>query len=201
MSIIVASGQAISDNLLNHSISKQMYTIPKAQRFHEFKKCSSSTFLYNIPDKMSTRKAFIGYGTKSDFTKDKDSNPPFYNIARLFETPHPTAPKYSFGLGRNYFKKVVVGNEVSNPVNISPGPAQYNYLVPFGKGSSAYTVPKNRSLKAGQGEVISPGPAKYVNNLNINLEGRYTLSRFRNSPMNGWSLSKSQRFKYNCKYI
>lgn len=201
MSIIVASGDAISKNLLNHSSSKQMYTFSKTPRFKEFKKSSSASFFYDIPAKVSTRKAFIGYGTKSDFTKDKDTNAPFYHVPRIFEGPHPTAPKYSFGLGRNYFKKVVVEGEISNPVSCSPGPAQYNYLKPFGSTAPKYSVPKNSILTAGQGKVVSPGPARYYDNININPEGRYTLSKFPNSSRTGWSLSRSTRFRYFCKFL
>lgn len=200
MSIIVASGDAISKNLLNHSSAKQMYTFSKTPRFQELKKSSSASFLYDIPPKVSTRKAFIGYGTKSDFTKEKDTNAPFYRVPRIFEGPHPTAPKYSFGLGRNYFKKVVVEGEISNPVSCSPGPAQYNYLKPFGSQALKYSVPKNTSLTAGLGKVVSPGPARYYDNININPEGRYTLSKFPNSRRTGWSLSRSNRFNYFCKF-
>lgn len=200
MSIIVASGDVISKNLLNHSSAKQMYTFSKTPRFQELKKSSSSSFFYNIPPQVSTRKAFIGYGNKSDFTKDKDTNAPFYQVPRIFEGPHPTAPKYSFGLGRNYFQKCVVEGEISTPVSCSPGPAQYNYLKPFGSTALKYSVPKNTLLTAGLGKVVSPGPARYVNNLNINPEGRYPYSRFVNSRRTGWSLSKSARFKYFCNF-
>lgn len=202
MSLIVASGDAISNHLLNHSQSKQMYSFGRATRFPEIKRsASSSTFFYNIPDKMSKRKTFIGYGNKSDFTKFKDTNAPFYQVKRMFENRDDGTPKYSFGLGRSYFQKTVVGNSVSNVDSISPGPAKYNYLRPFGSFSPKYTMPKNKVLFAGEGYVDSPGPAKYTNNLIINDLGKYTLSKFKNSPRNGWSLSRSQRFKYNCKNI
>ena len=202
MSLIVATGDPISHHLLNHSKSKQLYTFSKAARFPEIKRsASSATFLYNIPNKMSQRKTFIGYGNKSDFTKFKDTNAPFYQVKRMFETKDDGVPKYSFGLGRSYFQKVVVGNEISSPESISPGPAQYNYLKPFGNFSPRYTMPKNKVLFAGEGYVDSPGPAKYVNNLNINTKGIYTLSKFKNTPVNGWSLSRTPRFKYNCKFF
>lgn len=206
MSIVAVSGQAISDNILNHSISKQMYSFPKTKRFHEMKKCSSATFLYNIPNKMSKRKAFIGYGSKVDFTNMNKTNTPYYKITRIFDGKQqmtPDAPKYTFGLGRNYFQKVVINKKISKIESISPGPAKYSYLKPFGSFSPKYSVPKNKVKKLSLGEIISPGPAKYKNNLNINPQGLYSLSRFHNSPCNGWSLSKTQRFSYNCnnKYL
>ena len=201
MSVIVASGQSISNNLLNHSLSKQMYSFPKSKRFQTLKKSSSETFLYDIPTMMSKRKAYIGYGKKYDFTKGKDSNPPYYNIARIFETPHPTAPKYTFGIARDYYKKVVVGNEVSTPQKVSPGPARYSYLKPFGSEAPKYTMNKRYPLKALMGRVNSPGPARYSNNLSINVDGKYSLSKYANTPRAGWSLSKVKRFKYDCKIL
>lgn len=201
MSLIVSTGDWISHNLLNKSTSKQMYSFGRAARFPEIRRsASSSTFFYNIPESKSTRKAAIGYGTKSDFTKFKDTNAPFYRVKRSFDDPkNEGSPSYSFGLGRNYFKKVVVGNAVSNPESVSPGPAQYNYLKPFGIYSPKYSMPKNKVAFAGEGVVDSPGPARYTNNIIINTEGKYSLSKYKNTPVNGWSLSRSQRFKYSCK--
>ncbi len=37
MSIIVASGEAISKSPLNHSTSKQMFSFPKAERFQKLR--------------------------------------------------------------------------------------------------------------------------------------------------------------------
>ena len=199
MSIIVASGQTISNHLQNHSVSKQMYSFPKAPRFHSLKKCSSATFLYNIPNMMSTRKTYIGYGNKSDFTKGSNGNAPHYNVARLFEGPHPDAPKYTFGIARDFYKKVVVGNEISMPEKIAPGPGKYSYLKPFGSQAPKYTMNKRYPFKTHDGDINSPGPAKYYNNININPDGKYTLSRYSNTPRSGWSLSRVQRFKYDCK--
>lgn len=155
MSIVVASGDVISRNLLNHSSAKQMYTFNKTPRFHALRKCSSATFFYNIPDKMSRRRAYIGYGIKSDFTKSKKTNSPYYEVQRMFEGPRifegvlNEAPKFSFGLGRNYFQKCVVGGKTSKIETISPGPARYSYLLPFGTFSPKYSVPKNKNIKAG----------------------------------------------------
>lgn len=201
MSIIVASGQTISNNLQNTSKSKQMFSFPKQRRFHELKKCTSATFLYDIPDKMSKRKAYIGYGMKSDFTRGRDYNTPHYNVARLFDGPHPDAPKYTFGIARDYYKRVVVGNDISNPEKIAPGPGKYSYLKPFGSQSPKYTMMKRYPFQGYNNSVNTPGPAKYVNNITINPEGKYTLSKYANTRRAGWSLSKIERFKYDCKYI
>lgn len=195
MSFILASGEAISNSQLNHSCSKQMYSFPKTPRFQSLKRSTSATFIYNIPSMMSQRKAYIGYGHKSDFTKGKDINVPYYSIARLFETPHPTAPKYTFGVSREHFRKVLVNKRIAEPPK-SPGPARYSYLKPFGSEAPKYTMNKRYPLKAMMGRVNSPGPARYNNNININKEGRYTLSQFSNTPKSVWSLSKVKRLDY-----
>ena len=201
MSIIVSSGESICNNLQNHSKAKQMYTFPKDTRFKEVKKTSSNSFFYNIPPMVSKRMASIGYGTKSDFTKYTKSAAPYYQVKRLFDTNLPSMPSYSMGIGRSYYGKVVVNNAISDNTSCSPGPAKYNYLKPFGYNSPKFSIPKNRSTKASIGYVDSPGPAKYINNLNINGTGHYVLSKFSNSRMNGWSLSRSKRFKYTCIYV
>lgn len=207
MSIVVASGETISRNLLNHSASKQMYSFSKTPRFHQLRRCTSATFLYDIPNKMSKRKAYIGYGIKSDFTTTKKTNSPYYKVQRMFEGPRlfegllAEAPKYSFGLGRNYFQKCVIGNKTSKIETISPGPGRYSYLVPFGNFSPQYSVPKNSNNLAGLGKVVSPGPAKYYNCININPQGKYTLSKFVNTPKAPWSMARSNRFKYYGKII
>lgn len=201
MSVVVASGEAISNNILNHSVSKQMYSFPKAPRFRELKKSSSSTWFYNIPNMMSTRKTFIGYGEKFDFTKTKRYNVQLYDVSRVNDSLHPTSPKYSFGLGRDFYKKAVISKENLTPDKVSPGPAKYNFSTKFGEEAPKYTMRKRYPLKMLQGKKGSPGPARYNNNININPEGRYTLSKFLNSPRAGWSLSKSKRFDYNCKFF
>lgn len=198
MSIVVASGEAISKNLLNHSSSKQMYSFPRTPRFLTLKKCSSATFFYNIPESLSDRKAALGYGNKKDFTKTKKTNTPYYMVPRIFEAHQGEGtPKYSFGLGRNYFEKVVVGNgKMSTSETISPGPGRYNFLKPFGNFSYKYSIPKNAIKTAGLGKVVSPGPANYSDPLKLNPQGKYSSSKFRNTRASGWSLSRLNRFNY-----
>ena len=197
MSVIVSSGEAISNSILNHSCSKQMYSFPKTVRFHALKRCTSATFLYNIPNKMSTRKAYIGYGKKSDFTKGNPYNVGYHNVSISFYSPKKNAPKYTFGISRDFYKKVVVNNQLPPGTSTTPGPNKYTYTKPFGSQAPKYTIVKRYPTPQLQGRVNSPGPAKYKNNLNINPNGRYTLSSFTNTPRSAWGLSKVNRFNYN----
>ena len=76
-----------------------------------------------------------------------------------------------------------------------------NYLKAFGNFSPHYSVPKNRNKLAGLGFVDSPGPAKYYDSININPRGKYSLSKFVNTPKTPWSQARSQRFAYFSKII
>lgn len=83
MSIIIASGETISKNVLNKSTSKQMYSFPKENRFRMTKSSTCNNF-YNLPNVLSTRSTTLGYGTKYDFTRcNKDKNAPYYNELRF----------------------------------------------------------------------------------------------------------------------
>ena len=87
MSIIVSTPDGICNALSNNSKSKMLYSFPKNRRFKEYTKplCES---IYNIPDMFSKRKAALGYGEKSDFTKDKAKSPApnSYQINNFFDT-------------------------------------------------------------------------------------------------------------------
>ena len=200
MSITVLSGQGISNHSLNHSVSKQMYSFPKSPRFRVINKSSSATFLYNIPSKVSQRKTFIGYGTKSDFTKIVPSNAHFYNIVREFDNvDHPyidfkNNPHYSFGLSKEHMLKRVINGKTSEIKKESPGPAEYNYLKPFGSFSPKYSMGLRFNSKNLTSNYVTPGPAKYKNNLVLNKRGHYFLSNFHNSTL--YSIGKEKRFNY-----
>ena len=178
-----------------------MYSFPKSPRFRVINKSSSATFLYNIPPKVSQRKTFIGYGTKSDFTKIIPSNAHFYNIVREFDNvDHPyidfkNNPHYSFGLSKEHMLKRVINGRTSEINKVSPGPAEYNYLKPFGSFSPKYSMGLKFNSKHLTNNYSTPGPAQYKNNLILNKKGSYSLSNFHNSTL--YSIGKEKRFKYN----
>ena len=199
MSVLVSTKQSITNNLLNHSCSKQMYSFSKTPRFHSLKRCTSATFLYNIPNKMSSRKAYSGYGKKSDFTKGNPYNVGYYNISYNFSSPKLNAPKYTFGISRDFYKKVVINNKLPPGTSTTPGPNKYTYTKPFGSQAPKYTMLKRYPTPqfASKDSTYTPGPANYHNSLIINPHGKYTLSSFVNTPRSAWSLSKFDRFNYN----
>lgn len=194
MSIIVVSGETISKNLQNSSKSKQMYSFPKSKRFIIDTKNSSRTFYYNLPVVTSKRATSIGYGKKSDFTKGTKWNAPFHEVPRLFEDKKDGSPKYTFGLSRDYFKKMVVNDTITMPETVAPGVGKYNINKPFGSEAPKYSMVKRYpTLELGD-TVKNPGPGKYNDNITINSYGKFPLSKFSNTARTGWSLSKVPRF-------
>ncbi len=168
-------GESISTNILNKSHSKQMYSFSKASRFQLIKAPLSSVF-YNIPSSLSARSTSMGFGTKSDFTQNKNNpNLPFYNIKRLFD--YKETPLYSFGRVLIYKKK-----------EKGPGPAKYNIRKNLGSDAPKYSFGIKIKNKIKEN---FPGPGTYKNYIDLNK--KIPLSKYRNSLFNGWSLSKSFR--------
>ena len=175
-------GQQISNHSLNHSISKQMYTFPKSKRFSNGLQSSSSlTFYYNLPKIGGMRATSLGFGTKSDFTKAKNYNPPFYHIHRLFDY-NDGSPHYSFGVSRHLNK---------SSSDISPGPGKYNTSKPFGSDAPKYSIEKKYPLKSYSILENVPGPGTY-NNVS-KIFGKYVLSNIKNSSSVGFTHEKRFR--------
>ena len=174
-------GQQISNHSLNHSISKQMYTFPKSKRFSTgLKSCSSTTFYYNLPKVASMRATSLGFGTKSDFTKAKNYNPPFYHIHRLFDY-NDGSPHYSFGVSRH----------LNRSSDISPGPGKYNTSKPFGSDAPKYSIEKKYPVISYSILENVPGPGTYNNGSKI--FGKYVLSNIKNSSSVGFTHEKRFR--------
>jgi hypothetical protein len=189
--------QQVCDALWNKSQTKQLYTIPKAIRFHSIKPLSNTDF-YDLPSVRNERAAGIGYGMRSELGFDtKNTNKPaFYPVKRDFDEGNEKGPHYSFPNSRNAYKKVYVPfNNQTEPNN--PGPGQYEIKNSFGD-APLYSM----GIKCG-GESFdncSPGPASYNNNLSINGNGYYPLSTTENTKPINFSLYKGKRFNYRCKF-
>jgi len=101
MSITLSTAQQISNSQLNTSKSKQLYSFPKSKRFNDLKKpiCDQ---IYEIPSSISKRKAAFGYGTKSDFTKGKNTGPApgHYEIMNQFDNNLGKRKGWFFGESR-----------------------------------------------------------------------------------------------------
>ena len=180
------SGEKISNNILNNSPSKQMYSFSKSERFPPLLKSSSNSY-YNIPPIRDKRSCSFGYGNKIDFSKDsKDKSKVYYNIKSTF-TQKNGSPHYSFGIGRD-----LIYNINNNKKNI-PGPGQYSILKPFGsngKKFSIYSKILNKHLNN------YPGPGKYKNILGISTKGIYPISDMRNIHSMFFGKNPNDRFSY-----
>jgi len=189
----------ISMHSLNNSKSKQLYSFPIQTRFKSLKK-SDTTFYYNLPSMLSTRKAFIGYGKRSDFTKIS-SYGDIYNIKRLFDKEENSlyhSPHYNFGVSRDRLPKMILINNkiISSNLNDGPGPASYEiskYQKAF--NGPKYTMNKRYPTIEFEGNKESPGPAYYNVPISLNKDGKYINSKFSNTSHSFWSLSRMNRFK------
>ena len=77
MSITVSNCVQICNSPLNISKSKQLFSFSKSSRFpgRESKSTCNAAF-YPLPTTKAKRAAGIGYGSRSDFTKDGNKAPP-----------------------------------------------------------------------------------------------------------------------------
>ena len=111
MSITIKSGEAISRSPINNSISKQMYSFPKAprftfidpnipkeKRFWKIKENIGKTDnYYDIPEFLSKRFTTMGSGKRVDFTlSQKGVNTKYYSNPTDFDPLHPHGPRFSF---------------------------------------------------------------------------------------------------------
>lgn len=74
MSKIVSTPAQILNSPANNSTAKMQYSFPKSPRFQY--KVQSNPHFYDLPSTFDRRAAGIGYGTKSDFTKEKGRGVP-----------------------------------------------------------------------------------------------------------------------------
>jgi predicted transcriptional regulator len=69
MSITVSNCVSICNSPLNNSMSKNLFSFPKQERFKEHKKILNEKIQYELPNVRMTRTCGFGYGNKLDFTK------------------------------------------------------------------------------------------------------------------------------------
>ena len=200
MSVRLYTQEEIVNNLQNSSLSKYMYTFGKANRFRTLDKRGKSDELYILPSTIMTRKAGIGYGTKYDFTNEIHLKTEFISLKRTYDLENSPGYKYSFGLGRDKFKKQVVPGYRNIDMNI-PGPAKYNILKTIGAEAPKYTFRKlcgetfwvNRYMN-------NPSPAEYGFQPYINKKGKFINSKVCNIKGAPFSKDHTNRWtKYNRK--
>ena len=200
MSVRRDTQEEIVNNLHNSSLSKYMYSFGKANRFRTLDKRGKSDELYILPSTIMTRKAGIGYGTKYDFTHENHLKTEFISLKRTYDLENSPGYKYSFGLGRDKFKKQVVPGYRNIDMNV-PGPAKYNILKTIGAEAPKYTFRKicgetfwvNRYMN-------NPSPAEYGFQPYINKKGKFINSKVCNIKGAPFSKDHTNRWtKYNRK--
>ena len=192
-------GQRISNYVQNRSTSKQMYTFSKAKRFPT--PPSNAPQMYNFPSMLSTRSTSFGYGIKYDITTLNNNKErlkirvPYYTIPKDKLSHHSSSPKYTFGLSREAFSKVVIENQLSMPNILSPGPAVYDTRNKPGHDGPSYSFGEKIIFKGKGYRLNIPGPGKYdSSSIEINKQGKYPISTYSNTKQVNWSKAKEERF-------
>ena len=201
MSVIVASGEAISKSPINTSKSKMMYSFSKSSRFPKQDRRGYADALYLLPEIKSKRSTTFGLGNKYDFTRtQKGINTQFYSNGSDFDKDHPHSPCFTFGVGRDKYSKVYYETNKIIDMNV-PGPGNYNYLKPFGWDAAKFSM-KGRSFeaKSTRNKDMSPGPGNYRNVYAINEKGKYPISNVENIRSFNFVNDKMKRFNYKCKF-
>jgi len=99
-------GKLNTNSPINNSTSKQTYSFSKSQRFPRNSSHVSADTLYNLPGVLSTRATSLGKGARGIFNNNQ-YQAPYYNIPSMFDTKAKHAHMYTFGISREYFKKVL----------------------------------------------------------------------------------------------
>ena len=183
------TGAQICNSPLNHSHAKMMYSFGRAERFPKNAILGSGCqSIYNLPPVANKRSASIGFGNKSDFTKENTGKcSSFYNYVSMFDQTKYRPYRYTFGIGREKLLK--------SYDKCVPGPGKYLTTKPFGSGSPKYTIrggPSGRTLNQFKND--SPGPGAYKPHLYINPNGTFLSSNFRNVVSVDFGADHSQRF-------
>eukprot|EP00331_Platyophrya_macrostoma_P023037 CAMPEP_0176442832 /NCGR_PEP_ID=MMETSP0127-20121128/22054_1 /TAXON_ID=938130 /ORGANISM="Platyophrya macrostoma, Strain WH" /LENGTH=276 /DNA_ID=CAMNT_0017827929 /DNA_START=23 /DNA_END=850 /DNA_ORIENTATION=+ len=177
MSIVVSSPAQIHNSPLNNSTAKAQYSFPKAKR-DDLVATNANSLFYDLPPVRSARAAGIGYGHKYDFTKGQQKSP----------APNAYEPKgtlddmrkkkgFTFGLSREAM--AVTGGMMAGD-RMSPGPGAYNI-----RGLNQKNIAYSFRSKTTQDLLVSnrhvPGPGAYHPPGEISKDGKYFVSKFKNT--------------------
>jgi hypothetical protein len=152
-----------------------------------------------LPPIKHSRCAGFGFGNKYDFTKvKKGNNPEFYSVKRDFDKDNLKGPCYSFGAARETYEKVYYETNKTVDKNI-PGPGKY--LPKPIKTAPSYTIGvRDKSFgQTSRRARDGPGPGAYPPAIQINQQGKYPSSRYKNITSLSFGSPTSQRFKYKGK--
>ena len=194
MSIQLYTQEQIVNHVENASPTKFMYSFSRAERFPPLKRTGKSDTFYNLPSMRMTRTAGIGYGTKSDFTINKNRKTEFISIKRDFDEGNHRGLKYSFGLGRDSFLKAYCPGYKNIDKNV-PGPGKYNVIRELGADAPKYSL---HTICGDRGWINkymnNPAPGTYSPVVRINSEGKYPVSSISNIQCHNFGLSQSNRW-------
>lgn len=193
MSVLISTCYDINRSCTNNSLTKHLYTFPKSRRFDNNETITSHIVPGDIKDNKSKfRGASIGYGKKYDyFTRNvKNKSDKFYLLKSDFDQGGRKTenPSYSFGKKANY-KKLYDENIKFNYHPDQPGPGSYKLKDSFGNPSYSFG---GRNFIYGK-KPNFPGSGTY-NHDQLNLEGKYVLSKDKSVSKCTFGSSQSPRF-------
>ena len=196
MSVRLYTQEEIVNHLQNKSDTKYMYSFGKAHRFKTIDKRGKSDALYILPSTKMKRKPGIGYGDKYDFMKENHKITEFISIKRSYDPNYYPGYKYSFGLGREKFKKKVIPGFKIIDMDI-PGPAKYNVLKTIGAGSPKYSFRKLCGKTFWVNKYMdNPSPAVYNIPTCVNEKGRFINSKICNIKGAAFSKDHTNRWTH-----
>ena len=123
---------------LNNFPSKFVYSFSKSPRFFNLKLDGKSENFYNLLSTLSKRLTCLGFGKRINFNQ-KNNSSEFISIKRYFDKGNQTGLKYSFGISREKYLKVLHPglNLVDSDI---PGPGIYNTIERPGVNSPKYSI-------------------------------------------------------------
>ena len=183
----------------NNSPSKFMFSFSKSPRFLKLKQDNKVDKFYNLPSTLNKRSTAMGFGKKLNFIPKNSSE--FISIKRYFDKGYQPGLKYSFGVSRDKFMKVLCPGFHLIDLDI-PGPGKYNIVSKPGLNSPKYTIrPKCEKSNFFNNRTLSPGPGHYSTIVHMNSEGKYPLSGIPNVKKINLGNRRAKRFIYKINDI
>ena len=196
MSIQLYTQEQIVNHVENASPTKFMYSFARAERFPPLKRTGKSDKFYTLPSVRMNRTAGFGYGTKYDFTKSTNIRTEFVNFKRDFDLGNQRGLKYSFGLGRDAYRKAYCPGYKNDDKNI-PGPGKYTVRKELGSDAPKYSM---HAICGERGftnkKSNNPAPGTYQPVVKINDKGKYPVSNISNIKVSDFGVSHTNRFGY-----
>jgi hypothetical protein len=189
--------------IINDSSSKAMYSFPLSERFKK-PLADYSSFYYNIPSTLNTRKASIGFGSKSSILLSRRGKTDNYYTLPSSINGKSGSPKYTFGFSREICRKPKCLDERE-----TPGPSNYFPYKKFGQSGLKYSMSFRYKYKKDPDNF--PGPGTYeIPNTRILQGTKFSKTkRFNNydwkypgpGAYNFENLVKGNGVVYNSKYV